>query len=99
MTIATRAGELPPGWIPEQEVSQIGSAQTIAQASCKHRGKLAWMLGGGESGGQVLGSGLSGFPVGGEEFFEAAHGVGADALKDVAQIGERIDLESFAGGL
>jgi hypothetical protein len=49
------------------------------------------------SDGEVLGSGLSGFPVVGEEFVEAAHGVSADALEDVAEIAERGDLMSFAG--
>ena len=29
---------------------------------------------------------------------EPVHGVGADALEDVAKVGEGIDLESFAGG-
>ncbi len=51
-----------------------------------------------ESGGEVLGGGLSGLPVVGEEFLEAVHGVGADAMEDVAEVGERLDLESLTNG-
>ncbi|MDP2895892.1 MAG: hypothetical protein Q8Q12_04945 [bacterium] len=54
------------------------------------------MLRGKESGGKVWGGGLSGFPVIGEEFLEAVHGVGADAVEDIAEVCERVDLESFA---
>jgi isopropylmalate/homocitrate/citramalate synthase len=50
-----------------------------------------------ESGGEGLGSGLSDFPVVGEEFVEAVHGVGADAVKDIPETHERVDVESFAG--
>jgi hypothetical protein len=33
----------------------------------------------------------------GEEFLEAVDGVGADAVEDLAKVGKRFDLESFAG--
>ena len=51
-----------------------------------------------ESGGDFLSGVLIGFPVIGEEVVEAVDGVGADALKEVAKVGEGIDLESLAGG-
>ncbi len=44
-----------------------------------------------------MGGGLSGFPVIGEEFLEAFDRVGADALEDIAEVGEGVYLESFAG--
>lgn len=50
------------------------------------------------SGGEVLGGGLSGFPVVRQEFLEPFGWMGADAMEDVAKIGEGIDLESLAGG-
>lgn len=46
------------------------------------------MLRCGGSGGEVFGGVVSGFPVFGEEFFEAADGVGADVVEDVAGAGE-----------
>jgi len=42
--------------------------------------------------------GSDGSPVVGEEFVEAVDGMGADALEDVAKIGERINLESLTRG-
>ena len=52
-------------------------------------------MGGEGSGGEVVGGVVSGFPVVGEEFLEPFGGVGADALEDVAEVGEGIDLESL----
>jgi hypothetical protein len=49
------------------------------------------------SGAEVLGGGLNGFPVVGEEFFEPFNRMRADAVEDVAEVGERVDLEPFAG--
>jgi len=49
-------------------------------------------------GGEVLAGGLSGFPVVGEEVVEAVDRMGADAVEDVAKVGEGIDLESFGRG-
>jgi len=37
-------------------------------------------------------------PLVGKQLFERLAGMGADAFEDVAQIGERIDAESFARG-
>lgn len=37
-------------------------------------------------------------PVVREEIVETAHGMGADAVEDVAEIGQGVDLESVAGG-
>ena len=45
-----------------------------------------------------MAGGLSGFPVIGEEVAEPVHGVGADAVEDVAEVGEGVYLESFARG-
>jgi hypothetical protein len=50
-----------------------------------------------EIGRNVLAGRLTGFTVVGEEIVEADHSVGADAVKDVSQVGERIDVEPFAG--
>ena len=44
-----------------------------------------------------MGGVLSGFPVVGEEVVEAVNGMGADAVEDVAEVGNRVDLESLAG--
>lgn len=55
------------------------------------------MLRGRESGGVVLGGGLSGFPVIGEEVVEAVDGMSADAVEDVEEVSEGVDLESLAG--
>ena len=41
---------------------------------------------------------MSDFPVVRQEFHEAVHGMGADALEDVVELCERVDLESFARG-
>ena len=41
-----------------------------------------------------MSGGLSGFPVVGKEFFEAAHGMIAETLEDVAEVGKGIDPES-----
>lgn len=46
------------------------------------------MLRCGGSGEDGLGSGLRGFPVFGEQFFEAADGMGADVVEDVAGAGK-----------
>jgi hypothetical protein len=55
------------------------------------------MLGGGGSGGEVFGW-CFGHPVVREEFLEPFGWVGADALEYIAEVGERVDLESLAGG-
>ncbi len=46
----------------------------------------------------MLGGVSSDFPVVGEEVVEAVDGMGADAVKDIAQVGERVDLESLTRG-
>ncbi len=47
------------------------------------------MLGCEGSGGEIVGGALSGFPVIGEELVEPVNGMSADAVKDVAGVGER----------
>jgi hypothetical protein len=44
-----------------------------------------------------VGGGVSGFSVVREESLEATDRMGADALEDVAEVGEGMDLKPFAG--
>ncbi len=51
-----------------------------------------------QSGGRVLGGGVSGVRPIGQELAQWFGGMGADALEDVAEIGEGIDTRPFACG-
>jgi hypothetical protein len=56
------------------------------------------MLGSSGSGGEVLGDGLSGLPVVGEEFLAPLSWMGTDTLENVTETSEQVILISLARG-
>jgi hypothetical protein len=79
-------------------IPNAGAKSAPSYASGERIWRLARILAIWGSDGEVGGGVLSGFPVIGEEVVEAVNGMGADALEDVAEVGEGADVQSFAGG-